>query len=300
MSYDDDGYGKFDRGWYALVDETYDDEYTFPITSIKSTESSSTINDTQSNNIEKVYEEKYSKIIYDLVSGLSDISKIKEQAIKKIFYLAKDDLILKYALKEKLPYDYVYASKQDDCIRILICNFLKKEAGYTINDEINSEIYELTQRIYLNSSNMIAYDRVGIIQRYLHKKVDDIKGTNAHLEINKHRIRNLLSTARLHLNLFDFSKLNISKLELIFEKSRQSAIKEKDARVPLGINKKYIKNWKVRHKKSLIQLSDSKLGCKFYDILKLDENVSVEEYKKSIINIFSTYNYKLESKILWI
>lgn len=236
-------------------------------------------------------EKKREKEIIKLIAGLNTQATIKEKTIEKLFKNNLDYMIFTYANQESLPYDYVYLSKQKECLQILIKSILK-ENGYILDSNIISEITQFIKQIYTNTDMLIVYDRVGLIQKFIHNKIDEQNGIDAHLKLSSILMKHILSTARLHLNLQDIKK--IESLKSIIKKSEQASNYETMHPLkilPNNLDNRFIYHKRKRDFKSLIDFAYFNISKKILDILELDEKSPIEIFKQEVIRIYTELNY---------
>jgi len=229
-------------------------------------------------------EEKRESDIIKLISGFNTQKDIKEKTIKKLLEDNLEYMMFTYANKESLSYDYIYISKQKECLKILIKSILK-ENNYTLNSTIIYQIEELIKKIYDNIDKLIVYDRVALVQKFIHQKVDEKNGINAHLLLSKKLMKDILSTARLHLNLRDIQQENLKSLIFIIKKSEK-----------ISTNKITDKN-KMRDFKSLIDFGYFNISKKIVRIYNLNEETPIEKFKKQVISIYRKSYFSINTKV---
>jgi hypothetical protein len=232
------------------------------------------------------YKKKKSTAI-KLIAGLNNKEQIQNKIIKKLFHDELDYMINRYAKKESLPIEYIKIAQQQNCLEILIKGFLKKDGEYVLTSEIIDEINSFIEIIYMNDDLEIVYQRVAKIQKFIHGKIDAKHGQDAHLNITVKHIRNLLSACRLHLNLYDFKYKDINSLIYIIDKSKEASDAEmiNPTKVVIPKGKKYIKNWRVRHMKTLFYFTP--IEKKINKILHLKTDTSINQFKALILHIYS-------------
>ncbi len=228
--------------------------------------------------------------ITNVIAGFNNNTQIQEKAIRKLFSINIEYMIGVYSKMELLTYDYIYIAKQKNCINILIKNFLKKNKGYILTSEIVDNIDLFTKKIYANYNKDIVYNRVYQIQQFIHIKIDEKYGEDAHLKLHAKTMKDILSTARLHLNLEDIKHENIKSLINIIKQSEQASINEakhpmKVILAEVGIS--YINRKRIRDMKSLINFGYFDIESKIFDIANLNKNKSVDEFKEEVIQIYS-------------
>ena len=174
---------------------------------------------------------------------------------------------------------------QDKCIEILIKGFLKKFGRLQLLEELVDEISNLAKRIYINDDLDSAYDRVGRVQEFVHRKINKAHGDHAHLRLPVRGIRNLLSASRLHLNLVDIKKRDPLYLTYIIGKSEKQAYAECVNPRPFypreGVQ--YKKNWRVRHIKPVSYYSSLLARKRMLAIRQIDNALPLEEFRERIL-----------------
>lgn len=212
-----------------------------------------------------------------------------------------------YAEDERLPNECVQLALQPGSLPILLKGFIKKIFKVVITEDISREIMLLCDAIYLNDELSIVYDRVGRIQKFIHKFAVVEYGFNAHHKLPHRLMRNLLSTARLHLNIMDMKYREANDLFYIFRKSKEMSdlerVNPQPAFIPEG--KRFIKNWKTIHLMPLLQYQETSMVDKVIAILSInDEDYEkeggVDEVKELMIDIYcGKKNYIVEEKDDW-
>jgi hypothetical protein len=237
--------------------------------------------------IEKRLYKRKINVATKLIAGLNDKDQIQNKIIKKLFRDKLDYMIVRYANKEFLSFEYIKIAKQPNCLKILINGFLKQVGKYVLTKEINDEIDSFIETIYINDDLEIVYHRVAKIQKFIHDKIDEKHGKNAHIDLPVKQIRDLLSTARLHLNIQDFMYKDINSIAYLINQSILASEAEIKNPTPVILpkGKKYIKNWRVRHMRPLIYFNP--VENKIHEILDLDKNMSTNRFKSLILFIYA-------------
>lgn len=99
-------------------------------------------------------------------------------------------------------------------------------------------------------------------------------------------IQNLLSTARLHLNIQDFTYKDVNSLvHLIYQSNQQSAAEMKNpAKGTLPNGKKYIKSWRADQMKVAMS---NQVEQKVNKMLVLNKKLATDTYKRLIIDYYA-------------
>jgi len=242
------------------------------------------------------------KKITKLIASMDSNIKIKNAVIKKLFLGNLDYMIDIYSRQEHLPPSYVNIAKQPDCLEILIRGFLKNEGNFILSSEIIDEINLFATDIQLNINFDIVYNRVQKIQEFLHHKVDEHNGNNSHLNLYPKTIKNLLSSARLHLNLQDIKSTNTDLLIHLVAESEKASNEEKVSPSTMisSSNDMYISSKKIRDLRSLIDFGYNNVGNKIYNITQLEIYTSLDNFKDKIIDVYcDKTHYTKEDKPDW-
>lgn len=180
---------------------------------------------------------------------------LKMELIKKILNDEVGYIIRRYSKKEGLPDIYHELVRQDQCLEVLTKGMLGKVANINITSSLQEDVKNTASVVSINENMDTPYRRVGAIQDFIHKKVDESYGPGASRRLPVKHMRNLLSAARLHLSIKDILKMDASYLNRIIQKCAAEA-EEEDRRaenndssspVFLESGKRFYPKWRVRH-----------------------------------------------------
>lgn len=233
----------------------------------------------------------------ELIAHLSSSDEVKEKVVKKLLNYSLQSMISNYAKSEGLPRECVNLARQIDALPVLLKGFVKKIIGGFPTFESVHEMELLCQEIYENKNLEIVYDRVARIQGFIHDLTIRKSGDESHHLLPKKLMKNLLSTARLHLNIIDIKTQDTIYLSYIFTKSKEASDVEKVSprHGYIGQGKKHIRNWRVIHLMSLMQFQNHNIGNKIQSILKINPKKDLKDFKLEIINIYSGEASKCET-----
>lgn len=216
--------------------------------------------------------------------------QIRNKSIKILLNMNIDNCISYYAKYEYLAERYVNLAKEKNCLETLIKSFLKTHLHYDLTSPIINDINSLLYKIYNNFNKDIVYNRVKKIQEFIHKKADTKYGCNAYLKLSPKAMRKLLSTSRLHLNIFDTKALEPEVLMSIIEKSTSEQLIHNNTKFTFSGEKA-----KRDNSKDFIPLiiMDSTLNSSIQKIYNLNLNDEITSYRKKVLSIFDTnsFNY---------
>lgn len=255
----------------------YDEENEKYIIDRQVTSDDSKENKTQIKNSEKL------KMVTKEIVSCRNNKQIKNKVIRILLNMNMNTKIYLYGMREYLPERYVSLAREKNCVETLIKSFLKTHLHYVLTSKIINEIDSLLKVIYNNQELDIVYDRVKKIQKFIHKKADEKFDNNAFLKLSPTAMRKLLSTSRLHLNIFDSKELEVESLISIISKSKNEHHKYPDIKYTFsGIKAKrnYSKDFET-----LITIDDTLISS-INQINKLDQNKLSVVFRKEILKIF--------------
>lgn len=230
------------------------------------------------------------------IAGARSTVEIRQRMIR---LLHKDHLeyaISRYALHEDLPTAYTAICKERNCLEILIKGMLRKNCNIDLTTKIVGEIENLCVNIRRNESNQIVYTRVSKIQKYIHKKVNLATGENSHLKLPVRNMKNLLSTARLHLSIIDLETKDHEYLEKIRSLTAQAVELEdshSDDKVESTIywnntlsSKSYYPKWRVRHLRHIEHYFKQDIRSALTMLESLNNDEPVTSSRETAIRIY--------------
>lgn len=209
------------------------------------------------------------------VSHLNDLKEIKNNIIKKIIRDSIDKAIINYFLTEKLSKEYLFLVKDEKCIKRLIEGILFEVANIKYNNEISNQIETLSSNILKNNFNKIAYDRVALVQKFIHDTVDLCCWVDAHKNLPIDPIKNALSVIRIHLLVYDAINSSVENFFNLEEKTNISKNTEKTCPryVDLLPGKIYVTHWRVKHLSPLSQYMDKNNSLSIDTIEKMYQSI---------------------------
>jgi len=229
------------------------------------------------------------KKINNLISGQSSNVIIKNRILKYLYNAKLEENINKYAEKEGLTSVFIDMAKQKEGLLIVLKNFFIQDCNYIPSNSLVNTLKEFCAYIYKNEKNRIIYDRVSVVQKFIHNKVQEISGRDKHLNLDKCKMKNVLSAVRLHLEIYDFRYKDIDKLlkQNLVTYEKANIEYNNPARPNLLPNQKYVPLWRVKgdHLSPLF----SSLGNatkKIKLINKIDVFLPEVEYKIKVLTIF--------------
>ena len=225
-----------------------------------------------------------------IIAGLESKKHIKIKLIHQLMLDATYSAISRYMQKESIPSHYSKIVKSHNCIDVLIKGFFYMVCKMKYSSSLDLEVAQLYETIKKNDARLIVYDRVGLIQKFIHSEVDKFYGEGSSDKIPANHMRLLLSVSRLHLNLSDLSSKDNSYSIYMNELSTSTANYEyfnpRATEVQLG--KQFIPRWSVRHIKPLSYFYSRRNRQKISDIYNIDEALPLETYSQAALEIYAT------------
>ncbi len=209
-----------------------------------------------------------------IVAGLSYNKQIKLELIHQVYKEGMDSAIRRYMKKEALPMDYYPILKSQKCIDNLINGLLYKICHIDINLALYQQIANLSCTARRNPNSLSPYDRVTQIQQFIHYTVDQYIGDGAACLIPVIPMKNTLSAARLHLNIFDIINNPLVHTMYLNELATFQSKLEYDNPRPLKMPqvKRYYPRWRVRHLRPLSYFYGENQRLLMAKLMNVDEN----------------------------
>lgn len=224
-----------------------------------------------------------------LIAGISGNREIKLALIQKVQRDGMDSAIVRYMAKEALPEYYAAILKIPNCIDRLVEGILYKVCKLKASQTLTEQIGSLTSSMRSNPSRITAYDRVTLMQRFIHQTVDHYLGVGAARSIPVPPMKNALSAARLHLSILDLSdrrpgyfvyldSLSSATLQLEYDEPRQST-------APFG--KRSWPRWRVRHLRQLSYYFPVERRALLLALRNLDESTPAEQFVNKALFLYA-------------
>lgn len=220
-----------------------------------------------------------------LISSISTAAEIRTRLSQYTLEREREQIAHRYSLRERLPAEFMAAALRSDALPILIKSFLGKVLNVYPAPKVNNEILELSADIRRNSDRRTAFERVGEIQKYLHRKTDEARGTGAHLDLPNKVMRHILSSSRLHIGLQDMFAVSTAYWTTIWDAETAASISEV-ASPNAGFipdRKRRIRLWRVPQLKPITFYASRYARAVLQELGEISTNVSVDDYRTSAL-----------------
>ncbi|MCX2535000.1 hypothetical protein OQ486_16265 [Plesiomonas shigelloides] len=170
--------------------------------------------------------------------------------IKEMLELGRLYAIARYSRREKIDYMSAMTAILPYGIRALVNQLLAAE-GITRTKAVDACIRAVFDDRKIN--DVIAYKRTGILQKEIHRIADDSSSAIGHKNLDRERMRVLLSLTRLYFSVLELRLMSCNELENLlarYEIERMSA----DKNYACNINGNFIQSWSKRHIQPLFNL----------------------------------------------
>jgi len=227
---------------------------------------------------------KFKQYIANIIYGMDDNLKIQNKVLKKLLNYNLDSYIYNYCKEEMLSIDYSQIAKNEKCLEIIIKGFFKGSRNYRLTTDLVEDIFDITNEVYINIDLDIVYYRVAKIQNFIHNKVNEIDGIGSENKLNRKLMKDLLSVARLHLNINDIKSHNTKSVIGMINKSDKYSYDESHIieKFELPDGAKYIPNLKSKGMKHLITFNKNNTTTN--NILTMDINIDNNLFKQNIMD----------------
>lgn len=225
-----------------------------------------------------------------IVAGLTEKSEVRSNLIQNLMREEVDWAIKRYLKIEQIPYPYHSLIRLEDCIEILLRGIFYKVVGLPRNSSLDSEIFRLCTSLRANKEKLIVYDRVSLLQNFLHEKLRRYTTIEVVENDFVKPIRCLLSVSRLHLNLVDLEMRDPAYNVYMHEVSSARASLEylAPSLPPLAAEgKKIYKRWRVRHLRPISYFYRRVGRRRLSALLGLDIEMPFEDYVEDACSSFA-------------
>lgn len=224
-----------------------------------------------------------------LVAGLRSNRETKLALIQKVHQDSLDLAIMRYMVKEALPEYYAAILKSPCCIDRLVEGIFYKVCKIKTAQTLTEQISNLSSSLRSNPSRLTAYDRVSLIQQFIHSTVDQYLGVGAARSMPVVPMKNALSAARLHLSILDvigrrpsyvayIDSLSTATCQLEFDEPRPST-------APSG--KRSWPRWRVRHLRPLSYYFPKDRRALLEALRNLDENLPSAQFADNALHLYT-------------
>jgi hypothetical protein len=139
----------------------------------------------------------------------------------------------------------------------------------------------ISEAIRRNDNRRTAYERVGDIQQYLHRKADETRGAGARLDLPNKMVRHLLSSSRLHIGLRDMFSESTTYWETIWDAETAASISEAESPNAGFIpdRKRRIRLWRVPQMRPITWYASRSAREVLLELGKISLEAPVDDYR---------------------
>jgi hypothetical protein len=170
---------------------------------------------------------------------------IEKAFIKATMSGARRYAVARYAGFEGLSFSDAITAVYPHGIRALLFSYMAGEQS--LSDRSYRKEIQRTLHLAASTPDLTAYDRAGLVRRYLHELAIDEAGRSAFLKLDKVRMRNTLSLLRLYFSNLECqvqSAAELLKIQLRYEAAR--AAEKQGFDTSQKITGKKVQNWRLR------------------------------------------------------
>jgi hypothetical protein len=225
-----------------------------------------------------------------IVAGLTVKSAVRAKLVHHLMREETDAAIAWYLRCERIPVAYHALIRLDDCIEILVRGILYKVAALPRKAALDAEVARLCAALKANEEKLIVYERVGVLQRFVHEKLRLHGDAGTGKRVRVEPMRCLLSVARLHLNLVDLEARDAGYAIYMNEASSARASLEylsPSPPPPAVEGKRVYPRWRVRHLRPLSYFYRPKARRRLSALLALDIELAFDAYVEAACRGFA-------------
>ncbi len=225
-----------------------------------------------------------------IVAGLTVKSAVRAKLVHRLMREETDAAITSYLRRERIPIAYHALVRLDDCIEILVRGIFYKVAALPRKAALDAEVARLCASLKANEEKLIVYERVGVLQRFVHEKLRLHGNAGTGDRIRVEPMRCLLSVARLHLNLVDLEARDAGYAIYMNEASSARASLEylsPSVPPPAVEGKRVYPRWRVRHLRPLSYFYRRKARRRLSALLALDIELAFDAYVEAACRGFA-------------
>ena len=173
-----------------------------------------------------------------------------QEDIERAFLKATMSVVRRYAVAryagfEGLAFSSAITAIFPYGIRALLFSYMAGEPS--LSDRSCRKEIQRTLHLAASTPNLTAYDQTGLVRRSLHKLAIDAAGTDAHLKLDKDRMRSTLSLLRLYFANLECQVSSASELqEMQFRYEAARAAEKQGFDTSQKLTGKRIQNWRLR------------------------------------------------------
>lgn len=171
--------------------------------------------------------------------------------LKGMLDLGRPYAIARYARWEHLDYPSAITATVPHGIRALVNQLLASE-GITRTREVDASIRNALDPCAKDT--MTAYRQTGMLQYALHQIANNTPNHPGGADLNRNRMRSMLSLARLYFSTVELRITSIEDLRSLFRKYEIERINAQTDNVRIATNGRLIRSWRLRHIQPLVNL----------------------------------------------
>lgn len=172
-------------------------------------------------------------------------AEVEAAFLKTTMSWARRYAVARYARFEGVAFSSATTAMFPHGIRALLFSYMAGEPA--LSDQSCRMEIQRSLRVATSTPDLIPYDKVALVRRCIHQLAIDSAGRNGHLQLDKNRMRNLLSLLRLHFSNLESQVQSAKELRSIY--SRYSSARKAERFGPETkkiLTGKKIQNWRMR------------------------------------------------------
>ncbi len=226
------------------------------------------------------------KVIYPLKSQ----EAVQQVSIKKLLQYGLSIAVRRYGKSESLPRRSQLLAQNRDCVIFLLHDFFLRVENISVTPTLNRRIEVLAKTLEKKDHQNLAYQHVAMVRTFIYQEIDAIKGQGHALQSPREEMRQLLSTARLHVCINELAVCGAPDLLALQKKYvAQAAIEYALPAANEMPDRKNIYRWRYRHQRSLTYFLPKEIRLILLEYINKQDLFTaglitgLNEYKEQII-----------------
>lgn len=223
------------------------------------------------------YLNKHYEHFLKITAHAKNPNELVETTLRLVVSEILKSAVSRFCQLENLPNNFISCSWDRASFESIISQYLMA-LGVNFGVIQREELKKFLNSVFRNTREFSIYDRVGLLRDF----VVSLKGTQ---ELDKELMRQLLSISRLFINVIEFKNQSPHYLYKQIQLIKAEEERERMLSLPSYRGKKFVKNWKVRHLRSLLDYASKSKVHTYNEILKIHKAGTVLSLRKRLDEI---------------
>ena len=223
------------------------------------------------------YVDKHYEHFLKITAHAKNPSELIDTTLRLVVSKILKSAVSKYCQLENLSNTFTDCSWDKASFESIFSQYLMA-LGINFGVKQRDELKKLLDSVFRNTRELSIYDRVGLLRDF----VVSLESTQ---KLDKELMRQLLSISRLFINVIEFKSQSPNYLYKQIQLMKAEEERERMLSLPSYRGKKFIKNWKVRHLRSLLDYASESKVHTYNEILEIHKAGTVLSLRKRLDEI---------------